>query len=271
MDTNKAVQPFKKMKTEIIFGILFIGTVLLSQLNSPLFSLIFAPTLILLSFLNKKYKAFLLLCAFVVLGHVCWSYLSAPLEQIIIANALPHELETVINRLGLIGYMALFLAWRLIQKPKTDSLHKGDFRAEIFFPFIWKGRRETTKSFLIIFCIICLVPALILFFVNRPGLALIGYGLLFAAVNSILEETIWRGLILSRMTDIFSLQGALIISAIAFGVYHLSLGFPLWTCAVFAFGGIYMGGIALTSKGILASTVMHFAVNILFVMAGIIF
>ncbi len=97
------------------------------------------------------------------------------------------------------------------------------------------------------------------------------YGLLFALINSVLEEILWRGFILGRVVDYLGEKQALIVTSFTFGFYHLSLGFSIWICLAFAIGGFYMGGCAIKSKGIGASIIMHIFVNIVFVSLGMIF
>ena len=96
------------------------------------------------------------------------------------------------------------------------------------------------------------------------------YGLLFALINSFLENTLWRGLILGRMVDFVGEKQALVLSSLAFGFYHLSLGFNVWICLIFSFGGFYMGGCAIKSRGLFAPIAMHFFVNLVFIVSGII-
>ncbi|MDR1536537.1 MAG: hypothetical protein LBU32_00790 [Clostridiales bacterium] len=47
------------------------------------------------------------------------------------------------------------------------------------------------------------------------------------------------------------------MSALAFGLYHYSLQFPLWACLIFAIGGFYIGGSAIKSRGLLSPAVVH--------------
>jgi membrane protease YdiL (CAAX protease family) len=64
---------------------------------------------------------------------------------------------------------------------------------------------------------------------------------------------------------------ALIVSSLAFGLYHYSLNFPLFICFAFAIGGFFIGGTAIKSKGLLSPILMHITVNLAFISIGIIF
>jgi membrane protease YdiL (CAAX protease family) len=97
------------------------------------------------------------------------------------------------------------------------------------------------------------------------------YGFLFAVINAFIEEVLWRGFILGRTADFIGEKQALVITSLAFGFYHLSLGFSIWVCLAFAIGGFYMGGCAIKSKGLAAPIIMHLFVNMVFVSCGMIF
>jgi membrane protease YdiL (CAAX protease family) len=215
--------------------------------------------------LVKSFKA-LLLFGFTILGHLCWfgvySYLAA--------NVTSAEWLKIIGRLGLFGYIALFALWGYFQPCSNHYMRLGSAKEQLKFPLIWQGFNEYLWRFTLIFCAICAAVAFF-FFRSHLNASIILYGLLFASVNSILEEIIWRGLILGRVVDDIGEKQALMITSIAFGFYHLSLGFPIWICMAFAVGGFYMGGCAIKSKGLGLPILMHFFVNMVFVSLGMIF
>ena len=150
-------------------------------------------------------------------------------------------------------------------RPYDMYLRLGDMRASLKFPFIWWGFKEYVWRFILIFCGMCAVVAAVLFS-NFGGSSVILFGVAFAAVNSILEGALWRGLILGRLVDLVGETQGLIISSLAFGFYHISLGFSVLICLIFAVGGFYMGGCAIKSRGLFAPIVMHFFVNMIFVL-----
>ncbi|HEY2495369.1 MAG TPA: CPBP family intramembrane glutamic endopeptidase [Paenibacillus sp.] len=102
-------------------------------------------------------------------------------------------------------------------------------------------------------------------------LSLLLFGLVFAFINAILEEFLWRGYVLSRFVDGLGEKQGLIIGSIVFGMYHYSLGFPWSICALFAVLGMLLGGIVIRSQGLLPVIILHFIMNVLFVLSGLIF
>ena len=220
---------------------------------------------LLLIFLKVSRKVTLLLMLSIC-GYFSWSFLS-PLILVFVDNPM---IEPTMARFALVGYITIFAVWNLFAKVETSYLSIGRAKEIIRFPLIWQGRKEPIWRFILIFCCICMFPLCFGIFSRKPTLALLGYGVLFATVNSLLEEIVWRGLILPRAVSLVGEKQALIITALSFGMYHISFGFPIWACLIFSVGGIYMGGTSIMSKGLLAPFVMHLFVNMIFVVFGMI-
>ena len=225
-----------------------------------------AGVLLLFSIFLKSIRQVALFLMLSVCGYFAWFYVS----PLILAAADNSTFGVVLERFALIGYIILFAAWGIFSKMDISYISIGSAKEIIRFPLVWQGRKEPMWRFILIFCCICMVPLCIGFFDNKSTFALVGCGLLFATVNALLEEIVWRGLILSRAVSLVGEKQALLITALAFGLYHISLGFPLWACLIFSVGGIYMGGATIISKGLLAPFVMHVFVNMIFVAFGMI-
>lgn len=217
--------------------------------------------------LLPRYRVSLALFGSTAVGHFLWIAFGALLHGLGVTGTA----AVILGRFGLLGYLACFLLWERVAPRGICYLRLGTVKAEIRFPFIWRGKKEPVWRFVLIFCAICgAVIVLLAVRGNITGKAFL-LGLLFTVVNATLEELLWRGLILPRIVVCMGEKQALLITALAFGLYHISLGFPLWACFVFAIGGFYMGGSTIVSKGLLASWVMHSMVNMIFVCAGILF
>jgi membrane protease YdiL (CAAX protease family) len=237
--------------------------VIAAQLLPPEYSLAIGIAFAALG-LTKRFRV-LLLFGFSILGHLIWLFTS----QYLTVNILNPPLLTVLMRLGLIGYIILFAIWSRFQ-PCNGYFRLGGMKETLRFPLIWWGFNERVWRFLLIFCFFFLIAAAF-FSIGTNITEVLLYGLLFAAVNSIFEGVLWRGFILGRVVDYIGEKQGLVLTSIAFGFYHLSLGFSIWICLVFAIGGFYMGGIAIKSRGLFAPIIMQFFVNIAFVSFGIIF
>lgn len=238
------------------------------QILPPTIALIGCLILLICAILFPASRIIFLIFSFVIIGHLFWLITS---EYIVNNLNLSPYLTKTLNRFGLIGYLLLFTIWYWILKPQNRFLRLGDGKAIIRFPLIWKGIKEIEWRFTLIFSLMCLGVTFFFAFSTEQSSQIVLYGILFSLINAILEEFLCRGFILTRLLDISSEKTALIVSALAFGLYHYSLQFPIWACLIFAIGGFYIGGSAIKSKGILSPIIMHVMVNLIFVFSGIIF
>ncbi|MGG3282363.1 CPBP family intramembrane glutamic endopeptidase [Paenibacillus solani] len=178
----------------------------------------------------------------------------------------------ILSRLSLILFVLPFAITTMFIREKPLYLAKGTWMTTIHFPWIFKGPiKDPIWRFMLIFLVI--ICAIFSFFIEwgQPKfLVLVGYALSFALINSILEELLWRGFILSYFVSRFGDIQGLIIAGTAFGLYHYHLGFSWLVCLLFSLFGIMMGGVAIRSLGLLPVTIMHFVMNILFVLSGMI-
>lgn len=246
--------------------ILTISTYYIIQLF-PLIGITFIPILLAYYFQKNKDSQILFVIILIV-GHLIWLLVFKSLSEV---NSISENAFTILQRLGLIGYLILFTFFNLKNKPKNHLRLVGNLKIKIKMPFFFSGKKEESiLSFLIIYLLIFSTLISINLYFKVVTTNLLVFALLFSLVNAFLEEFLWRKCILEQMTNFYSGQTLLITSALLFGTFHISLGFPLVVCLVYAVGGFYMSGIALFSKGILSTFFMHFIVNILFVLLGVI-
>lgn len=219
----------------------------------------------------NKLAATLKLFAVFSLGFLLWKCALLGLQLLCRRYGVDAMWTVVLSRLALAGYLAPFLLWLLLEPQKLCAFRFGDVHATIRMPFIWYGFKDNVLRVSAVFSLLCLVPAGAVFYGKQISVSVLWAGLAFAAINSVLEELLWRGLILSRTTRLCGDRLGLAVMSLAFGLYHYPLGFSIPVCLLFSLGGVYFGGIALRSKGLLLGTVMHISMNMLFVAIGIIF
>ena len=206
-----------------------------------------------------------------IFGFLLWKYSLFILDCLAQQYNINLLWTVVLSRFALLGYLFPFVIWFLCNPHKIYSFHFGEIQSSIKMPCVWYGVKDNVLRVCIVFSILCLVFAVAFFYVKQIDVAIIVAGLAFAIVNSVLEELLWRGFILSRTIQLCGEKFGLILMSIAFGLYHYPLGFSLPICLFFSLGGIYFGGIAIHSKGLLLGTIMHISMNVLFVALGIIF
>jgi len=214
---------------------------------------------------TKRFRV-LLLFGLTIFGYLFWlftvEYFAATISNM--------PLLIVLNRLSLVGYILLFAIWSRIQ-PCVVYLKQGSIKETLKAPLIWWGNTEYIWRFVLIVCSLWAVPTIVFSILYGNLIAFMPYALLFAVINPVLEGVLWRGFILGRVVDYIGERQGLVLSSLAFGFYHLSFGFSIWLCLLFAIGGFYMGGIAIKSKGFLAPTIVHFFVNLALISFGLIF
>lgn len=245
--------------------------VMLMQLLDHSFSWVLIVFLAISIVFLKEKKREILLVLITACGYLICAWTSAEIKSVIPAGQWGDAWGVILARLGLLGYISLFWVWHLLEKPCNSYFQAGDWKAPIQLPFIWYGVREKVFRFTAVFSTGCILFAGIFAVFNHLTIMMLFFGIIFAIVNSILEEILWRGFLLSRTCGLYGEKAGLLAMSLAFGFYHFTLGFSLWACLAFSLGGIYFGGTALRSKGLLCPVIMHISMNLLFVGMGIIF
>ncbi|MBW3559478.1 MAG: CPBP family intramembrane metalloprotease [Proteobacteria bacterium] len=94
-----------------------------------------------------------------------------------------------------------------------------------------------------------------------PGL--IAAGLAFSAINAVLEEAIWRGVLQRWLLTLTAAPIAVAVRAVSFGALHYG-GFPSGWVGMGLAGvyGLMIGALALRSKGLLAPVIAHIAADL---------
>ncbi|KOR88829.1 CPBP family intramembrane glutamic endopeptidase [Paenibacillus solani] len=231
--------------------------------------MLYKPNSFTLSKISNLIRETSILALLMIIGYILYHLFGD-----LIRNGLAdHEAWGIIlSRLSLILFVMPFAITMILMREKPLYLAKGTWVTTIHFPWIFKGPlKDPIWRFMLIFLII--TCALFSFFIDwgQPGLlVLVGYALSFALINSVLEELLWRGFILSHFVSRFGVIQGLIIAGTTFGLYHYHLGFSWPVCLLFSIFGIMMGGVAIRSQGLVPVMAMHFVMNILFVLSGMI-
>ncbi|WP_337912947.1 type II CAAX endopeptidase family protein [Paenibacillus arenosi] len=218
---------------------------------------------------THDYKIIWLTSFVYVVGYWLSFYLKYYILALFVGSS---EAEIVLSRLSLLGFIIpYFLLWKWY-KPHTNYLFIGNFSNTIRTPFIWRGIQDPIWRFLLIATTIILISfSFIIDYGQEEFYRILLFGCLFALVNAVLEEIVWRGLILPRFVDFAGEKLGLVIASVGFGFYHYSIGFPWAICALFSLFGMLMGGVAIRSQGLLPVTILHFIMNVCFAMIGVIF
>lgn len=212
-----------------------------------------------------------------LIGYTMSHFLMEGINAVCDSQGVVNEVRIIVSRLSVFGYILPFLFLSPRRAFTSELLRVGNFRSSISFPFIWRGKEDPIWRFLVIFAVVMAVGSSLFIYSFTSDLdssslrLLLSYGLLFSLVNSILEEFVWRGIILHQYVRWSGNIYGLIVTSLLFGMSHYALGFSIGVCIAFSVGGFFMGGAALRSKGLVAPILMHIYMNLVFVMTGMIF
>ncbi|WNS78133.1 CPBP family intramembrane glutamic endopeptidase [Domibacillus sp. DTU_2020_1001157_1_SI_ALB_TIR_016] len=184
------------------------------------------------------------------------------------------ELQLFFNRGSLVFILIpLFCYSFFTHSPFIKYTKKPKWQELIHFPFIWSGFHQTSVKVFLMIALVINTASLVPFILRNGWTYFEEIWLLmtiFSITNSLLEELIWRGALLSRFSEQLGEQWAVIITSIGFGLQHYSLGIPWAVCIAFSIGGVFYGGITVKSGSMIPAMVWHFVLNILMVSSGFI-
>ena len=165
-----------------------------------------------------------------------------------------------------------YVLWKFGEKP-IQYWAFPHWQSKIAFPFIWNGFHAiSVKLFLLI--AISINIAIFMPFIIKTNLSissqLLLFLLLFSIINGVLEEILWRGIILSSMVNLTGEKPALLFSGMAFGLSHLILGYSIPVCLGFTIGGFFYAGITIRSGSLFPAMIWHIVFNCLMIMSGMI-
>ncbi|MEC3885144.1 type II CAAX endopeptidase family protein [Halobacillus sp. HZG1] len=251
----------------LVIFFLFLTSVLFTQLFPHyLIMVIILTALFLVSLIFSSFRIVALTSSAFVCGFSIFHVLEDPLVNWLLQSGISPELGVILSRFLLVFYIVFLLLVSVIIRSKPIYYWKvGDFKQRLSFPWIWKGfDHPPIWLFLIIFSIVTCGIFLVNISLNpnfEISTVLLIYSFLFAIINAPLEEFIWRGIILSRLSESTDIVSALLITSFGFGFYHYSLGIPLAICLAFGVGSIYMAGLTVKSGGLLPVVIFHFVLN----------
>ena len=220
-------------------------------------------SLFLLYTTNSKYRSTLSLFIFFSLGLTLYI-----LGMDLIAQwGLSIETKIILNRsLLLFIVLGAGISLKLTKQKVNLFTVMPNWNGRIIFPH----HTIKTLTFLVFGLLGSTTIFLPLLFVENTSLtrSLLIFALFFSLINAVLEEILWRGILLSSLKEYVSTFYAVLITSIGFGLLHLSIGIPLVMSLLFSFGGLFYAFIVLKTNSIYPAIVFHFVINIGMVLNG---
>ncbi len=130
-------------------------------------------------------------------------------------------------------------------------------------PALWSGAALAPALYVLVTLMMALLPEGVLEDYNQAASILDEVGVMaflcVVVVAPLAEEVVFRGLIMTRLTEVLSPWPAVILSATVFGLCHGEL---VWFCYAFALGLVF-GLLDMRARSILPSILAHIAFNLI--------
>lgn len=249
---------------------LFIVIIILIQykLFIMTFSLLLAMVMYM-SITSIGNRVFIWVTAAYSLGFLIYLYSDRLIEEL----PLTISFQMILNRcLLVIPIIFMVYVIRKFNVNWNKYLVKPDWRTSISFPFIWNGFHTVSVKVFLLIAIEINIASMLPFikYTYLSSTDFLTFLIMFSIINATLEEILWRGILLTRLTDLAGEKAAVIFSGLAFGFSHIAMGYSLGACLAFAVGGIFYAGITVRSGSIFPAIIWHFVVNVLMILSGII-
>ncbi|WP_163538821.1 CPBP family intramembrane glutamic endopeptidase [Gracilibacillus sp. YIM 98692] len=256
-------------KRNIASLFLFGSLIILVQLNNYLLITVWGIGAGLI-FIDKSMRFFVVITLTFGIGFFLYGYVNSEW----FTDMSPEAMRIILNRVSLIALIIPLICISLIYKLPFMSYWRtpqwGEF---VRIPFIWFGFRQAKVSMFLAMAMFINFIAFMPFIVNNTWayiLEIWWFLLIFSILNSVLEEIIWRGILLSRFSECFGNRWAVLITSIGFGLQHYSLGFSWVSCLAFSMGGFFFGALTVHSKSIIPAVIWHMLFNTLMILSGMI-
>lgn len=253
----------------LTFIFLFITTLLFFQFNrfTIAFIILFALMLFVV-FLQEKQRIFVWITIAYFIGELIYLY----------GNRLLNNLSYHVNILLMLDKLLLlfpiaiiFYVCRKFKQDVTVYFHKPIWNQQVTHHFFsHKLFSLSIFHFLIAAVSITILMYIPFIIIESPNIQLQWFLwiLIYAAISSIMEEVLWRGLIMTGMKNLTNNTFAIFFSSAAYGFSYIMFGYSLAICALIALFGCYWGYITTRSGSIIPALIWHFIFQILMVLSG---
>ena len=190
-------------------------------------------------------------------------------NHLIETTNISKEIKIILNRLFLIFIiLGLVINHRIFKKKVSWYNEKPDWNNPIVLPF------HTVHMFWFWMIGIIVNGMVYLFFIVQKDVgdiqSLLLFCLFFSLINAVIEEVIWRGIMLSALKKFTSTRYAMIVTSVGFGLLHLAIGFSITFSLLISIAGVIYAVLTLKTNSIYPSILFHLVINIGMVISGFI-
>jgi len=152
-------------------------------------------------------------------------------------------------------------------KQNISFFYNKDFLSDSFS--ILQDASNSRKRPILLLSIILSLSLLILLLAFH-NISFVGHVLLFASLSSMIEEFLWRGLLMQAMLNLTNKWTVMILSSISYGCSYLMYGYSIGVCLLFACSGILYAWMTLHFHHLFPAIVCHFLIFIIMIACGIV-
>ena len=263
------MRPFHFSMINSAFVFLFIMTLIFFQMNwFTLTFVVLLLSMILLMFMQEKQRIFVWIMVAYFLGEMIYLYGNLFIDHL----SFSINISLIVDKLLLLFPIALiYYVCRKFKNNVVLSLTKPIWNTNISFSIIKKQYMISLKNFMIMsFSVTIIIFLPFILYENSAvdlhrGMAI----LLYASISSIMEEVLWRGLIMSAIKNLTNERTAIIFSSIGFGISYLMYGYSLGICLILILFGFLFAWITSRSGSIVPAMIWHFLFHILMILSGV--
>jgi uncharacterized protein len=224
-------------------------TYLFSRSIYTLFFITLFVLLLLLGFFKEKNRLFSWLIISFFIGYLVLFYI-----------------DIFIDRNQWTPYNQLMVSQLLLLFPITTSCYViMKFKIKISNYFAIPALSIFRTIFIIVIIGIC---SMLLYYYHIGGTRVFFSILLFSSTRAILEEVIWRGIVLTHIIKITNERVGVLVTSIGFGINTTIFGFTPLLTFMFILFGLLFGFLTIKTKSILPAIFAHLFVLHLLVIAG---
>ncbi|WP_075980627.1 CPBP family intramembrane glutamic endopeptidase [Bacillus massilinigeriensis] len=192
-------------------------------------------------------------------------------DRLILNLHLTREWEIIGSRMLILFPILLIVLLCIKFKRKVTKYPlTTKWNQALTLPFHFKeGSEISIKRFLVLVNLITIIIFVPIIIQNSHSLSYYGIAIiiLFSMINSLFEEYLWRGLLLSRFSSIIGEKSAVLFTSIGFGLMHLSFGYSINACLLFLIEGLFLALLTVKSRGLVPAITWHFLFNVCMILS----
>lgn len=231
---------------------------------NPFFVLLIGILLIIV-FLKEENRLFGWMIISFFLGNLLLGYMDNFIEGF---HLSPFSLIMLSQLLLLIPILIICYVVKQFKQEITPYFHRPIFTQEIQLPF---NIGFSFKRLALIFGLLTVLSIGITFLFQGEKMHWRSFSLflLFASMNALLEEVLWRGLLLPKLISITNDIIGIIVTSIAYGINVTMFGFSPIICMIYIFLGLMLGLLTVKTKSVFPAMIAHTLVTTLFLINGV--